>query len=494
MTATIAWSYDLLTEAEALLFRRLSVFTGSFALEVAEFLGSDESLPAEAIANALSSVVQKSLINVDHVGTSTRYHFLESIRTFALERLTAAGELNNSMRRLLEWLQQKAPALFASPPPETMVEDSLKLDNVRAVVSWAASTASNATIASAANLVISFTPTWYWHFRQAESRTLGLALLEQLDDRENPELVGRLIICMAPAATGTELLALAPRAIPLLEETGHPGSAAYLHVRIAEIECRRGNGAVAEGHLAIASSLLSTPGISRDNFGAAATSGYVHCLLKDFPSARACLQQMETPPGSVWEVDARIVLAEIEFCEGNTEKAIDLLDKSVSDVTRFANATHLEVLIFGNLARYLLSVGDEHRSEEALRTSLRLLVGARHLGFVYTALGYARYAAAFSALSGRADFAVRLLASCDAADQRNGDVLGHDALPYEMAVNAIAKQLSREQVALLRGRGAEEDIYGLLEEFLAQPAAADSARASATSSPRATFVTRSSAN
>jgi predicted ATPase/DNA-binding XRE family transcriptional regulator/tetratricopeptide (TPR) repeat protein len=494
MTATIAWSYDLLTEAEALLFRRLSAFTGSFTLEVAEFLGFDESLPVEAIANALSSVIQKSLINVDHVGTSTRYHFLESIRTFALERLTGAGELDNTMQRLMDFLQQKAPTLYSAPPPEAMVEDSLKLDNVRGVVSWAVSSASYATIASAANLVISFTPTWYWHFRQTDAHTLGLALLEYLDDRESPEIVGRLIICFAPAATGVELLALGPRAIPLLEKTGHPGNAAYFHVRIAEIECRRGNTATAEEHLAIAADLLGTRELRRDSLYVAATSAYVHCLLNDLPGARACLEQMEVPPGSVWEVDARIVLAEIEFREGNVEKAIDLLDRSLSDAARYPNASHLEVLIFGNLARYLLFVGDEYSSEDALRTSLRLLVGARHFGFLYMALGYARYAAAFSAQSGRADLAVRLLASCDAADERDGVVSGHDALPYQMAVSAIAEQLSREQAKHLRVQGADEDVYALLEEFLAQPAAADNARASATSSPRATSVTRSSPN
>ncbi len=203
---------------------------------------------------------------------------------------------------------------------------------------------------------------------------------------------------------------------------------------------------------------------------------------------------MEIPPGNVSEVDARIVLAEIEFREGHAEKAIDLLNKSASDVTRYPNANHLEVLIFGNLARYLLSVGDERGSEDTLRTSLRLLVSTRHLGFVYMALGYARYAAAFAARSGRADFSVRLLASCDAADERSGNVLGHDSLPYEMAINATAEQLSREQTERSRVQGAGEDVYALLEEFLAQPAAADNARASATSSPRATSVTRSSPN
>jgi predicted ATPase/DNA-binding XRE family transcriptional regulator len=495
MNTTIAWSYDLLSDVETLLFRRLSVMIGAFTLEAAEQVGSGESLPVQAVADALSNVVEKSLINVDHIGTSTRYRFLESIRTFALDRLRYEGDLENTMLRLMEWLDQKA-AVFDSSPPEVIIENCSDLDNVRAAVSWALSNSSYATIASAANIVIRFASAWYWNFRQADARTLGLALLERLDDRDSPEIVGWLIACIAPAIAGAELLALAFRAIPLLKEVGRQDAAAYLQVRIAEIEWRRGNVASAERHLAGASGLLNTRELRRTQAGlsAAMTSAYVRCLLNDFLGARACLQQLEIPSGNVIEVDAHIVLAEIEFREGHAEKAIDLLEKSASDVARYPNASHLEVLIFGNLARYLFFVRDVGSSEDALRRSLRLLVSARHFGFLYMALGYARYAAAFAVESGHADFAVRLLASCGATDERNGHVSGHDALPCEMALNAVGKQLSRERIERLRVQGAGEDVYALLEEFLAQPAAADNARASATSSPRAASMTRSSPN
>jgi predicted ATPase/DNA-binding XRE family transcriptional regulator len=495
MNATIAWSYDLLSDVEARLFRRLSVMIGAFTLEAAEHVASGESLQVQAVADALSNVVQKSLINVDHVGTSTRYRFLDSIRTFALDRLRDEGDFENTMLRLMEWLDQKG-AVLDSSLPEAVIENSSDLDNVYAAVSWALSSGSYANIASAANIVFRFAAAWYWNFRQTDARTLGLALLERLDDRESPEIVGWLIASIAPAIAGPELVALAFRAIPLLKEAGRPDAAAYLQVRIAEIEWRRGNTACAEDHLANASGLLNSRELRRTQTGlsAAATSAYVRCLLNDFSGARACLQRLEIPPGNVIEVDADIILAEIEFREGHAEKAIDLLNKSASDVTRYPNASHLEVLIFGNLARYLLSVGNERGSEDSLRTALRLLVGTRHLGFIYMALGYARYAAAFAARSGRAELSVRLLASSDATDERGGHASVYDVLPREMAVSASAEQLSREQTEQLRVRGSDEDLYALLEEFLIQPAATDNARASAMSSPRATSATRSSPN
>jgi predicted ATPase len=496
MNATIAWSYDLLSDNEALLFRRLSVLIGAFTLDAAEYVALDESLPADAIADILANVVQKSLINVDHVGTSMRYRFLDSIRTFALERLAQAGDFENAMLRLIEWLDQQAAAVDPWAPPETLVEASLELDNIRAAAGWAVSISRYASIESAATIITRFAPVWYWTFRQADARTLGLALLEHLDDGKSPKTVGFLIVSIGPALTGAELLTLGPRAIPLLKRSGYPDCAAYLHVRIAEIECRRGNAAIAEDHLVVAKALLSTSELKRTQagLGVATTSAHVRCLLRDFSGARACLDEINGPPGQVYEVDARIVLAEIEFCEGRPEKAIDILQDSATALTRYSNANHLEVLIFGNLARYLLFVGDERGSEDALRKSLGLLVSTRHLGFLYLALGYAHYAAAFAARAGHVGFAVRLLASCDAADERGGLVLGYDALPRELAVEAIAKQLTREQTEPLRIQGAGEDLYALLDEFLAQPAAADNARASATSSPRATSTTRSSPN
>jgi predicted ATPase/DNA-binding XRE family transcriptional regulator len=493
MNATIAWSYNLLSDAEALLFRRLSVLVGGFTLEAAEHLGSDESMPAQATADALSNVVQKSLINVDHIGTSMRYHFLESIRTFALERLTHAGDLESTMLRLLEWLDQKAAMLDSSPPPKAIAESCLELDNVRTTVAWAVSGANYAAIASAANIVTRFGPAWYWDNRQSDARTLGLALLDRLDERQSPEIVGRLILCISPTVTGVELLTLAPLAIPLLNESGKPERAAYLHVRIAEIECSRGDAVAAEAHLASAAALLNTPELRHSPSGLAVgmTSAYVRCQLYDFSGARACLEQIEIPAGARFEVDAHIILAQIEFREGHARKAIDRLQQSELDLNRHPNGN---LLVFANLAEYLLSVGDTRGSEDALRKAVHLILTKRHFGILYVAATCARYAAAFAAQSGHADLAVRLLASCDAADERGGHVSEHDALPYEMAVSAIGDQLSREQIEYLRVQGAGEDVYALLEEFLSQPAAADNARASATSSPRAISVTRSSPN
>ena len=60
----------MLSQVEKTLFRRLSVFMGGFTLGAAQNICSDEPLSTDLVADALSQLVRKSLINADHMGTS----------------------------------------------------------------------------------------------------------------------------------------------------------------------------------------------------------------------------------------------------------------------------------------------------------------------------------------------------------------------------------------------------------------------------------------
>ena len=93
LKATIAWSYDLLSEDEQRLFRRLSAFAGGCTLEAAEEV-------AEADLDPLQSLVDKSLVR----HTDDRYWMLETIREFAGERLEDGGETEELGQRHAEWV------------------------------------------------------------------------------------------------------------------------------------------------------------------------------------------------------------------------------------------------------------------------------------------------------------------------------------------------------------------------------------------------------
>jgi predicted ATPase/class 3 adenylate cyclase len=90
LRALIDWSFELLSEPERVLFRRLSVFAGGWTLESAEAVCADEGLDSAEVLDLLAQLVQKSLVVMEPGGA--RYRMLETVRAYALERLQQANE------------------------------------------------------------------------------------------------------------------------------------------------------------------------------------------------------------------------------------------------------------------------------------------------------------------------------------------------------------------------------------------------------------------
>lgn len=89
--AMVDWSYELLSEAEACLFDRLSVFAGPFSLAAAEAVGASEPLAERQVAGLLAELVDKSLVSVDRTAGEVRYRLLDTLRAYGAQRLEATG-------------------------------------------------------------------------------------------------------------------------------------------------------------------------------------------------------------------------------------------------------------------------------------------------------------------------------------------------------------------------------------------------------------------
>lgn len=92
LVATMDWSYELLSEPERALLRRLSVFAGGLTLEAAEVIGAGDGVDRADILDLLARLVDKSLVLVDDSGIAPRYRLLDTVREYAREKLAAAGE------------------------------------------------------------------------------------------------------------------------------------------------------------------------------------------------------------------------------------------------------------------------------------------------------------------------------------------------------------------------------------------------------------------
>jgi predicted ATPase/DNA-binding XRE family transcriptional regulator len=463
---TIRWSYDLLADVDRLVFERLSVFIGGFTLAAAEAICADESVPATAIGDIVPRLVRKSLIDAELIGTSTRYRFLETIRSFAWERLLQRGDVASTMLRLVEWLRDEALRLgtwYQSPEAVTALRQ--ELDNLVTSASWTISTGDAATMVAAAYALMNFSNAVFGTRRHEEIRQLIFGLLDRLRDSEHPEAIGLLICRTATFLTFEEVPQLAARAIPLLISTGHRPEAATLHSRAAHSEIELGNGQAAEEHLSAGGLLLTQEERTQSNYGIhfSVECSYVRSVLADFTGARAALADLVIPPGYL---QPRIVFAEIEFREGHFQKALQLLEEPKRGLAAYPPGHPLRIMIFGNAAKYALLLGDARTAEIDLRQALADVLDTSDHAQMFSSVFVqaASYAAVFAAKGGRLELAARLLGACEASS--NPSNLDVDRHPDELAAPLLTS-LSPEQAKALRDLGAREDLYDLIEEFLA---------------------------
>jgi predicted ATPase/DNA-binding winged helix-turn-helix (wHTH) protein len=93
ISATLGWSYRLLSAREQLVFRRLSVFTRAFTLEMAATLVADEEVSQGEATELLGSLVSKSLVQFKIEGSYSSYRLLDITRRYAFDRLGEMGEV-----------------------------------------------------------------------------------------------------------------------------------------------------------------------------------------------------------------------------------------------------------------------------------------------------------------------------------------------------------------------------------------------------------------
>ena len=116
----VAWSYDLLDDAEKSLLERCSVFAGGFDLQSACAVAGFDDSDDFAILDLLDALVRKSLLVADRSSGRTRFSMLETIRQFAEEQLVARGAADRGSGRAcppLRRARSRHPGPVGQPPP-----------------------------------------------------------------------------------------------------------------------------------------------------------------------------------------------------------------------------------------------------------------------------------------------------------------------------------------------------------------------------------------
>jgi non-specific serine/threonine protein kinase len=134
----IGWSYDLLSPADRVLFRRLAVFAGGCTIEAAEAVAGDEA--GSEVLEGLMSLVEQSLLRAADGGEGLRFTMLETVHEFALGKLRESGE--EPAARRAHASHHRALAEMAEPglkgADQQNWRDRLEadLDNLRAALAW----------------------------------------------------------------------------------------------------------------------------------------------------------------------------------------------------------------------------------------------------------------------------------------------------------------------------------------------------------------------
>ena len=148
LEATVAWSYELLSERQRELFDRLSVFAGGWTLDAAETVCASAGIERRHVADDLAALVDKSLVvRVAHEGRRTRYRLLETLRQYGRERLREAGEAAAVRDAHLGWavgLAEEAEGYLDGLEQAAWLDRlERELDNVRAALEWAITSAQH---------------------------------------------------------------------------------------------------------------------------------------------------------------------------------------------------------------------------------------------------------------------------------------------------------------------------------------------------------------
>ena len=109
LRAVIDWSWELLSDAERVVLRRLSVFSGGASLDAAERVCAGDGVAPEEVLELLSALTEKSLV-VAEGDTAPRYRLLGMIREYAARRLAETGEAQLTRRAHLAYVTDLAEA------------------------------------------------------------------------------------------------------------------------------------------------------------------------------------------------------------------------------------------------------------------------------------------------------------------------------------------------------------------------------------------------
>jgi predicted ATPase/DNA-binding CsgD family transcriptional regulator len=366
LRGALDWSHELLSEAERVLFRRLSVFAGGWTLEAAEAVESWDGLTQEDIFELLSGLVDKSLVLAEATRDGEmRYRLLEPIRQYALEKLEESGEAEAVRRRHAEYCltlaEEAEPGLEGAQQQKWVNRLEIEHDNIRTALSWSLERAEGAELGLRMGAALGE----FWYLRSYLGE--GLRWLEEALARSEQTAAER-----ARALQRVSLLAIYQgdfdRAVSASEEG--------LELEGVEL-FRRGGGD------SVAAELRRTMGL------AVAHRGEDERAMEFFEESLALSREAGNSRGVA---NSLFRLGMMWRVEGDFERATELMEEALA-LCRESGDPALLASILTHLGMTFVFQGDLERAKAPLEEAAALLREQKHRTFLVVALMYLGWAA-----------------------------------------------------------------------------------------------------
>lgn len=358
----------------------MSIFAGGFTLAAAEAVCATDGISLHAVADLLSSLVDKSLVNVTLVEDVARYAMLESVRSFALDRLSDAGQIAVFSQRHAEWVAAFADRLDAirAELSEThmFAEVNPELENARTALTWALATNSEQGALLAGRIVGGLRMLWIPYGQLAECARWAKAALERIDEERYPMIVARLLRALVQTTPPDEALVWSARAIPLYERTGDLISLAVMHYMSSREYRLRGLLKEADAAHARASELLESNLPSQFQVALLTERVWLRIEQGRYEEALDVISEGTAMANALGDFEAfrwANYHAELEFAKGRTEAAIRVAE-DVAERVRHSGADQSFWAggVYASIACFRAASGDLQGGYTAARESLLL--------------------------------------------------------------------------------------------------------------------------
>jgi predicted ATPase/ribosome-binding protein aMBF1 (putative translation factor) len=469
MLATISWSYDLLSETERMLLRRLAIFRGGFTLAAAEAVCADESLAAQSVSDLLSFLVDKSLLSMTLVFEQSRYGMLESVRAFASGKSIDAGEFTPIARAHAGWLAtvaDRGDALYPHVSAKRwLAEFGVEIDNARGALGWALEAGTDEDAVFAGRIVGGLRRLWISTERRIECRRWAEAILHRVDVERFPVIATRLVRALIQSIDGTAVFAVVDRAIPLFERIGDRRGLISLHAHVAWEYGLRGEFVEAEHSIAQAFAIAAEQHVQHSR-------QYVHllqarCLIRALAGrldeARSDCADAVKLRGAVGDEDLRVHYywkAFFAFTDGEVARSAELLETCVEHArAQFQSPAGP----LSELAAARLVLGEVDLAEAAAHDALELAYFEQLDG----AWRPIQHLAAVAALRGNFRLAARLGGFVDAwCEQKRGYRGYYERAGHDVLVSSLRDHLSTDAIATFAAQGASLAYDRAVDEAL----------------------------